>query len=76
MTTTRRERGMVEPDLSRAAWHKSSYSGGNGSCIEVADLVSTVAIRDSKNPDGPKLLIAPSDWQSFVRTIRTGAHDL
>jgi hypothetical protein len=36
-------------DLSQAVWRKSSYSGGNGSCVEVADLGEQVAVRDSKD---------------------------
>ncbi|MEV7908221.1 DUF397 domain-containing protein, partial [Streptomyces anulatus] len=45
-------------DLSIASWRKSSLSGGNGGqCVEVAaNLPGTVAVRDSKNPTGPKLL--------------------
>jgi len=41
----------------RADWRKSTYSGGNGGeCVEVAtNLPGMVAVRDSKNPDGPIL---------------------
>lgn len=36
-------------------WRKSSFSGGdNGDCVELAN---TGAIRDSKNPDGPRLVL-------------------
>lgn len=55
-------------DLSDAVWQKSTYSGGNGGqCIEVAtNLPGMVAVRDSKNPDGPKLLLSPAQWHAFL----------
>jgi hypothetical protein len=37
------------------AWRKSSFSGANTDCVEMAFAVESVAIRDSKNPDGPRL---------------------
>jgi hypothetical protein len=47
---------MNQNDLSRAVWHKSSYSSQDGNCVEVAaNSPGTVAVRDSKHPDGPKL---------------------
>jgi Domain of unknown function (DUF397) len=53
------------------AWRKASHSGGNGGdCIEVAASHSLVAIRDSKDPDGPNLAFGPSTWQSFVEQLR------
>ena len=53
---------MGELDLTRAQWRKSIYSSANGACVEVAqNLPEIVAIRDSKNADGPKLLISPAD---------------
>jgi hypothetical protein len=39
----------------------SSYSSQNGACVEVAtNLPGAVAVRDSKDPEGPGLLI-PAD---------------
>ncbi|MFE5296142.1 DUF397 domain-containing protein [Streptomyces sp. NPDC056632] len=48
-------------------WRKSSYSSGEGgNCIEVAVAPTTVHIRDSKDPHGPQLAVAPSAWAVFV----------
>ena len=65
-------------DLSRAEWRKSSWSGGNaGDCVEVArNLPGAVAVRDSKDPDGPKLTFAPDEWVAFTAGIKTGEFDL
>jgi len=52
-------------------WRKSSYSGD---CVEVAAaLPAAVAVRDSKDPDGPKLIFTPADWAAFTTALRTGA---
>jgi hypothetical protein len=62
---------MPEVDLSRAQWRKSSYSGQSGNCVEVArNLPAVVAIRDSKSPDGPRLLVSPETWRAFLLAVR------
>ena len=59
-------------DLSRATWHKSSYSSQNGDCVEAADnLPGTVVVRDSKDPQGPVLAFSDHDWRAFVRRIKS-----
>jgi hypothetical protein len=64
---------MNETDLSRATWRKSTYSSQDGNCVEVArNLPGVVAVRDSKNPDGPELLVSPAEWRAFVRELRIG----
>jgi Domain of unknown function (DUF397) len=65
-------------DLSRAEWRKSSWSGGNGGdCVEVArNLPGAVAVRDSKDPDGPMLTFTPDEWVAFTAGIKTGEFDL
>jgi Domain of unknown function (DUF397) len=55
-------------------WRKSSYSGsGGGNCAEVASTPSAVLIRDSKDPDGPRLVVCAPAWQEFTDRMRTGA---
>lgn len=52
-------------------WRKSSYSTGQGNCVEVArNLPGAVAVRDSKDPGGPRLTFAPGDWSAFLATIK------
>jgi hypothetical protein len=64
-------------DLSRAEWRKATRSNSNGgNCVEAASLRGIVAVRDSKNPDGAALVIAPADWQSFTASVKAGRHDL
>lgn len=55
-------------DLSRADWRKSTFSSSNGGqCVEVAqNLPGVVAVRDSKDPDGPALIFTADEWRSFL----------
>jgi hypothetical protein len=46
---------------------KSSYSNAGGECVEVArNNPDTVAVRDSKDPDGPILRLTPTAWVHFT----------
>jgi hypothetical protein len=61
-------------DVIGAVWRKSSYSGSNGgACIEVATADLAVAIRDSKDPDGPLLAFARDEWNAFAEQVKAGA---
>jgi len=60
-------------DLSRAIWRKSTRSANGGDCVEVADNIpGVVAVRDSKNPDGPVLTFTPAEWRTFIDSVKTG----
>ncbi|GGM49947.1 hypothetical protein GCM10012275_21050 [Longimycelium tulufanense] len=58
-------------------WRKSSQSSGqNGECVEVGAVECFTALRDSKNPGGPVLLINPSAFTSLIRSVKAGRLDL
>ncbi|MFI5494562.1 DUF397 domain-containing protein [Actinoplanes sp. NPDC051859] len=63
---------MKASGLRNANWRKSARSGANGNCVEVAQLTATVAVRDSKNPMGPVLMFAPSQWAAFIEGAKDG----
>ena len=62
-------------DLSRAEWRKSSYSSNDGgNCVEVArNLPKIVAVRDSKDPSGPALILSADSVARLRRRIRSSA---
>jgi uncharacterized protein DUF397 len=65
---------MSEIGRSSGQWRKSSYSGGNsGQCVEVAFTGEAVGIRDSKDPHGPRLVVAASVFHSLVMQLKTNA---
>jgi hypothetical protein len=64
-------------DLRRAEWRTSTFSGGNGSCVEVAsNLPGIIAVRDSKDRQGPALVFTPDEWTAFLAGIRADEFNL
>jgi hypothetical protein len=71
----------VEVALAVATWRKSSFSGGSGEdCVEVAPFPASrdespymIAVRDSKNPNGPRLRLTAAQWAHFTNEIKRGA---
>ncbi|WP_422768894.1 DUF397 domain-containing protein [Plantactinospora sp. WMMC1484] len=63
---------MDTPDLTNAAWRKSTRSDNNGgACIEVAELPHTItAVRDSKDHTGPVLTFTTVEWTSFIDGVK------
>jgi hypothetical protein len=62
------------PDLSRAVWRRSTRSSSTGqNCVEVAtNIPGIVAIRDSKNPDGPNISVTRRRWEEFTGDVKRG----
>lgn len=53
------------PEPGTLSWRTSSYSGGNGDCVEVAALPTGRAVRDSKHRDGGRVDLSQPAWQAF-----------
>jgi Domain of unknown function (DUF397) len=59
-------------------WRKSSHSGTDGGteCVEVAGLpgrtMRVIGVRDSKNPDGPMLILNNDDFRVLRDQITAG----
>lgn len=59
--------------MSKLRWRRSARSGGNGNCVEMAELHGRVLMRDSKTStdrDYPILTISRSNWASIIESIR------
>ncbi|MFD0152637.1 DUF397 domain-containing protein [Streptomyces sp. NPDC055721] len=59
---------MTEPN-----WHKSTYSGSNDDCVEVADNAPRVLVRDTKDHARGELTATPTAWAAFTAFARTYA---
>lgn len=56
---------------------KSSFSGGNGACVEVAVTADGGrAVRDTKNRAGGVQFYTPAEWAAFVQGVKAGEFDI
>jgi hypothetical protein len=61
----------LQRELTGAVWRKSSRSGSGDQCVEVAPLTRTLrAVRDSKDPAGPALVLTPAAWRGLLDAIK------
>jgi predicted secreted Zn-dependent protease len=66
----------IEFDRDQLSWQLSSYTNGNGACVEVAVLPEGGrAIRDSKDRSGPILVFTAAEWSAFASGVRDGEFD-
>ncbi|MCX5212583.1 DUF397 domain-containing protein [Kitasatospora sp. NBC_00240] len=65
-------RNSAELDV---AWQKSSFSGGNGNCVEIASVGSFSYVRDSKDSQGPALILDVRARREFLAAVATGEFD-
>jgi Domain of unknown function (DUF397) len=57
------------------AWRKARSSVANGACVELAPVNGMVAVRDSKDPDGPVLRYTEAEWAAFLDAAKQGEFD-
>lgn len=61
-------------DHSPIIWRKSRYSD-QSQCVEVAAWAGRLLVRDSKDPDGPRLVLSSATWRRFTDRVRAGHFD-
>ncbi|WP_242902691.1 DUF397 domain-containing protein [Actinomadura terrae] len=62
---------MSTSDLANLQWRKSSRSSGQGGqCVEVATHTTMIAVRDSKDPNGPRLAFSAAEWHGFTQRVK------
>ena len=68
---------MSNQSGARLTWRKAKASQSNGNCVEVAPIPGGgVAVRDSKDPDGPVLRFTAAEWAAFAEGVAAGEFDL
>ncbi|MEU3163518.1 DUF397 domain-containing protein [Streptosporangium sp. NPDC006930] len=67
---------MSRSDLSNVNWRKSSLSGSDHNCVEVAFLSGgAVAVRNSNHPDAGTAVFTPAVWTAFIDRVKSHEFD-
>jgi hypothetical protein len=66
---------LSEAERAGLAWVKAQASSHNGQCVEIASTAGKIALRDSKDPDGPILIYTPTEFRTFLKGARNGEFD-
>lgn len=73
---TRMVNGMSASQLQGVTWQKSSRSNPSGNCVECAVLPGGgVAVRNSRDPEGPALIYTQAEIDAFILGVRDGDFD-
>ncbi len=68
--------GVPAGRLPGLAWRKSARSNPSGNCVELAALPGGgVAVRNSRDPEGPALIYTPDEIAAFLLGVRDGDFD-
>jgi len=61
---------MSSSETHTVIWHASSYSTGNGNCVEVANAPENIQVRDTKDRPGGTLIVSLPQWDAFITKVR------
>ena len=68
--------GVPAGDLAGVRWRKSARSSAQGNCVELAQLPGQgVAVRNSRDPEGPALLFTDAELEAFLGGVKDGDFD-
>jgi hypothetical protein len=69
--------GMPADHLTTVIWQKSRLSNPSGNCVEMAPLPrgGGVAVRNSRDPNGPALVYTADEIVAFIRGAKAGDFD-
>jgi Domain of unknown function (DUF397) len=62
---------IVDQRYSEQVWRKSARCG-DSACVEVARVDGEYLVRDSKNPQGPRLRFTAREWEAFTAGVVAG----
>ena len=67
---------VAAPDLTTAAWVKSSFSGNNGDCVEAAALGDGhIAVRNSNHPGEGVVFFTRAEMDAWIKGVKAGEFD-
>jgi hypothetical protein len=66
---------LTDSERRDLKWRKARMSGANGACVEVATTLGRIAVRDSKDPEGPVLIYTRAEWEAFLDGAKNGEFD-
>lgn len=61
---------MNMPEPTDVTWRTSSYSGGQGNCVEIANTPENIQVRDTKDRPGGALTVSLPQWNAFLTKVR------
>ncbi|WP_328498630.1 DUF397 domain-containing protein [Streptomyces sp. NBC_00414] len=68
------ENGIQASSLD-VSWIKSRHSNAEGNCVEVARVDGGVAVRNSRDPEGPALVYTSTELAAFLAGAKDGEFD-